>query len=418
MRGAPRTQQWPSLFQQPCLSQPSSRVSRQLNLLCSQRTSPCTTCIRATLDSLPSTWYNNFHVSDCTWQRCSVLALCPSLHGRGAFGTCTHAVDVPPSSSSSSSSAFSSSSSSHAHKLTHTHTHARARTHIHTHTHTHTPVVTPAARIHASTWFPLARAHAHAHSHTTLQCAMSRTRRICTVTCTLTSVGWPHRWSARTRTATVRTTVTTLRFDTHTHTHARACARTHTHTPSRPLDRKAHTHTHTHTHTTPHHTTHTAGGCSEPRHPKDPARDCRLLLARSSPPTHPPIHHHDDHARARSVSSHLPTCTCAHVNTLTLAGNYSQYGRCNLCVNGTDNHGNNSCTNGVYWCDCGSFGGPPIQCATEVGRENLTAMHGGGGGECVDASEPWNCWRGAVSKKTCEEPFSNGGFWYSTTSSG
>jgi hypothetical protein len=23
------------------------------------------------------------------------------------------------------------------------------------------------------------------------------------------------------------------------------------------------------------------------------------------------------------------------------------YGRCNICVNGTDNHGNNSCTNGV-----------------------------------------------------------------------
>ena len=35
---------------------------------------------------------------------------------------------------------------------------------------------------------------------------------------------------------------------------------------------------------------------------------------------------------------------------------YGSYGRCNICVNGTDHHGNNSCTDGVYWCSCGEWG--------------------------------------------------------------
>eukprot|EP00038_Savillea_parva_P026030 m.50883 g.50883 ORF g.50883 m.50883 type:complete len:309 (+) comp7270_c1_seq1:80-1006(+) len=106
---------------------------------------------------------------------------------------------------------------------------------------------------------------------------------------------------------------------------------------------------------------------------------------------------------------------------LEVAGNWSQYGRCNLCVNGTDNHGNNSCTNGAYWCDCGDFGGPPEQCAAQVGRQNLSAWLGRMGGCWSRNGEPapeWDCWRDAVAKKTCEPPFSNGGFWYSTTSDG
>ena len=27
---------------------------------------------------------------------------------------------------------------------------------------------------------------------------------------------------------------------------------------------------------------------------------------------------------------------------------FGDYGRCNICVNGTDHHGNNSCADGVY----------------------------------------------------------------------
>ena len=33
------------------------------------------------------------------------------------------------------------------------------------------------------------------------------------------------------------------------------------------------------------------------------------------------------------------------------------YGRCNICVNHTDHHGNNNCTNGEYTCACSSHGG-------------------------------------------------------------
>ena len=31
---------------------------------------------------------------------------------------------------------------------------------------------------------------------------------------------------------------------------------------------------------------------------------------------------------------------------------FGEYGYCNLCVNGTDHNGNNSCTNGHYDCRC------------------------------------------------------------------
>jgi hypothetical protein len=106
---------------------------------------------------------------------------------------------------------------------------------------------------------------------------------------------------------------------------------------------------------------------------------------------------------------------------------FGTYGRCNICVNGTDNHGNNTCTNGVYWCDCGSFGGPPVQCEQAVGRQNLSLWLGNGkpnpshkitcrthGGA---KPQPWDCWKDAVGQKVVADA-PGGGFWYSTTSNG
>lgn len=61
---------------------------------------------------------------------------------------------------------------------------------------------------------------------------------------------------------------------------------------------------------------------------------------------------------------------------LRVTAPYSAYGRCNVCINGTDNHGNNSCTDGAYWCSCG-YGRSGSQCAPGLGRENLTTHYGG-----------------------------------------
>ena len=52
---------------------------------------------------------------------------------------------------------------------------------------------------------------------------------------------------------------------------------------------------------------------------------------------------------------------------------FGTYGRCNICVNGTDHHGNNSCVNGKYWCMCGGYDPhSSSQCGPEVGMENIT----------------------------------------------
>lgn len=91
-----------------------------------------------------------------------------------------------------------------------------------------------------------------------------------------------------------------------------------------------------------------------------------------------------------------------------------------MCVNGTDHHGNNSCTNGMYWCDCGSFDGPPVQCPSNVGRVALRDFYGNKSSCHSYGSEPpqlWDCWKDAVVQKTCIEP-KTGGYWYSTTSDG
>ena len=54
---------------------------------------------------------------------------------------------------------------------------------------------------------------------------------------------------------------------------------------------------------------------------------------------------------------------------------YGQYGRCNVCVNGTDHHGNNTCKDGVYSCACGGFRAP-APCNASVGKMNVTAHYG------------------------------------------
>eukprot|EP00037_Helgoeca_nana_P017311 m.163931 g.163931 ORF g.163931 m.163931 type:complete len:310 (-) comp23933_c0_seq4:143-1072(-) len=84
------------------------------------------------------------------------------------------------------------------------------------------------------------------------------------------------------------------------------------------------------------------------------------------------------------------------------------YGRCNICVNGTDNHGNNSCTNGVYDCTCGGFG-PPEPCGQAVGVENITEHTKKQ--SCRGGDPAWQCWHDVTGHKT-------GGMWYSTYGAG
>lgn len=93
---------------------------------------------------------------------------------------------------------------------------------------------------------------------------------------------------------------------------------------------------------------------------------------------------------------------------LRVTAQYSAYGRCNVCVNGTDHHGNNSCTDGAYWCSCG-YGRQGSQCAPGVGRENLTSHYAGR--TCAPNSPNFECWKDASAKKL-------GGTWYSTVSAG
>jgi hypothetical protein len=89
---------------------------------------------------------------------------------------------------------------------------------------------------------------------------------------------------------------------------------------------------------------------------------------------------------------------------------FSAYGRCNVCVNGTDHHGNNSCTDGAYWCSCGGWSaGSSKQCEPGVGRENLTTHYAGR--VCGKGDPNFECWKDASAKKF-------GGTWYSSVSAG
>ena len=68
---------------------------------------------------------------------------------------------------------------------------------------------------------------------------------------------------------------------------------------------------------------------------------------------------------------------------LEVDSRFGGYGRCNICVNGSDHHGHNNCTDGEYICGCGDPHAPPhggqptVPCGAAVGKENLTDHYAG-----------------------------------------
>ena len=84
---------------------------------------------------------------------------------------------------------------------------------------------------------------------------------------------------------------------------------------------------------------------------------------------------------------------------------FGLYGKCNICVNGTDHHGDNHCVSGQYICECGHN----QPCTSQVGVENITAKYGGR--TCGEGYPEWECWQESTAHKT-------GGMWYSTTREG
>jgi hypothetical protein len=83
---------------------------------------------------------------------------------------------------------------------------------------------------------------------------------------------------------------------------------------------------------------------------------------------------------------------------------FTGYAKCNICVNGTDSHGHNNCTDGDYICACGDPG-KLVPCGPGVGMENISERFTDYG--CNSSSREWQCWKGAVAQKT-------GGLWFST----
>jgi hypothetical protein len=70
---------------------------------------------------------------------------------------------------------------------------------------------------------------------------------------------------------------------------------------------------------------------------------------------------------------------------------FGMYGRCNVCVNGSDHHGNNSCTDGVYDCSCAQGGSShSVPCGAAVGLENITTHVAGR--QCGQSDPNWSCW--------------------------
>lgn len=129
-------------------------------------------------------------------------------------------------------------------------------------------------------------------------------------------------------------------------------------------------------------------------------------------------------ADAKNYQRNAHTCANAEVASpdlvitgleLAVQRPYGPYGRCNICVNGTDHHGNNSCVDGVYDCTCSGFESQhspqhgPQHCGAAVGRWNLTQIFGQR--RCSQGSPKYMCWHENAAQKT-------GGMWYSTTSQG
>jgi len=105
---------------------------------------------------------------------------------------------------------------------------------------------------------------------------------------------------------------------------------------------------------------------------------------------------------------------------LEVDNRFGDYGRCNVCVNGSDHHGTNNCTDGEYVCTCGGghHGGGPKPCGKAVGYENVTAKHTNrtatSPGGCSSRSKEWQCWTSNVVHKLSGD----GGAWYSTPTEG
>jgi len=90
---------------------------------------------------------------------------------------------------------------------------------------------------------------------------------------------------------------------------------------------------------------------------------------------------------------------------------YGEYARCNICVNGSDHHGHNNCTDGEYICGCGGFRTPEPCDERYVGKEDLTE-HYKNSSRCKSSySSNVDCWKSHVVAKT-------GGTWYSTLKGG
>jgi hypothetical protein len=125
---------------------------------------------------------------------------------------------------------------------------------------------------------------------------------------------------------------------------------------------------------------------------------------------------------AHPTSSNAHDCKNAEVISTNLVitklvlevdtSKYGDYGRCNVCVNGTDGHGDNNCTDGTYDCQCGDMHSS-VPCGSAVGKSDLSVRYGNRtcGGEKTTEAEELDCWKLHASRKT-------GGYWYSTTASG
>lgn len=87
---------------------------------------------------------------------------------------------------------------------------------------------------------------------------------------------------------------------------------------------------------------------------------------------------------------------------------FGQYARCNMCINGTDGHGDDHCTDGQYVCSCSVDETVHKDCPLDVGMVDLLDTHSG---KCEEWDAEWKCWHEHVVAKTK-------GKWISTVKDG
>jgi len=81
---------------------------------------------------------------------------------------------------------------------------------------------------------------------------------------------------------------------------------------------------------------------------------------------------------------------------------FTNYALCNVCVNGSDHHGNNHCKDGSYTCTCRG-------CNASIGARPCNRY---GHSACRSSEPNWSCWRQKTAEKTVD------GIWYSTLDTG